>query len=121
MPARLFCCTYEQTMLMTPSRFAFSDMMSSVNASLCACIEYLKMKMKLDPYFVHFYRWAQGNNIPIVILSSGLEPIIRAVLDHLLGHSTKNTLHIVANGVESRDGKDINTIKGWQIQYRDQR
>lgn len=96
-------------------------MMDSIKTPFNECIEQLKEKMKLDPYFVEFYYWAKENNVPVVILSSGMVPIIRALFDTLLGHETEEHLYIVANDVESRDGKDINSEGGWQIKYHDDR
>jgi len=47
-------------------------------------------------------------------------PIIRALLEKLLGHKPDHIV-IIANDVESRDGKHINTPGGWQIKYHDDR
>ncbi len=86
------------------------------------CIQILKENMKLDPYFTEFYNWAKENNVPIVVLSSGMVPIISGLFEELLGHKPDpKHLAIVANDVESRDGKDINTPGGWQIKYHDDR
>lgn len=101
-------------------RDAFRDMLDSVKTPFDECIRILKENMELDPYFVDFYNWAKENNVPIVVLSSGMAPVISALLETLLGHKPEN-LTIVANDVESRDGKDINTEGGWQIKYRDDR
>ncbi|OJJ40462.1 hypothetical protein ASPWEDRAFT_166529 [Aspergillus wentii DTO 134E9] len=99
-------------------RDAFRDMLDSVKTPYNECIEYLQKNMKLDPYFVEFYNWAKENNVPIVVLSSGMVPIITSLFETLLGHKPDH-LHIVANQVESRDGKDINSEGGWQIKYHD--
>lgn len=99
----------------------FADMLGSVKTPLNECIDLLCRQMKLDPHFVEFYEWAGANNVPIVVLSSGLIPIISALLEKLLGHKPGPHLHIVANDAESRDGKDINSEWGWQVRYRDNR
>lgn len=75
--------------------------------------------MALDPHFAEFYYWAKENNVPIVVLSSGMEPVIRNLLETLLGHKLDDHLTIVSNNVASRDGKDINSANGWQIKYHD--
>lgn len=93
-------------------------MLDSVKTPYNECIATLQRNMRLDPYFVEFYNWAKENNVPIVVLSSGMVPIIRALFETLLGPNLDN-LYIVANDVESRDGKDINTEGGWQIKYHD--
>ncbi|KAJ5168185.1 Pdp3-interacting factor 1 [Penicillium canariense] len=101
-------------------RDAFRAMLESIKTPYDECIETLKKNMKLDPYFEEFYYWAEKNNVPIVILSSGMRPIISALLEQFLGHEPKSHLTIVCNEVISRDGKGINSEGGWQIQYHDE-
>jgi 2,3-diketo-5-methylthio-1-phosphopentane phosphatase len=93
-------------------------MLDSIPNPFNECIETLKRNMKLDPHFVEFYYWAQGHNVPIVVLSSGMKPIISGLFESLLGHKSDG-LTIVSNDVESRGGRDINTPHGWQIKYHD--
>ncbi|CAL5874572.1 uncharacterized protein PFLUO_LOCUS8868 [Penicillium psychrofluorescens] len=100
-------------------RDAFREMLESIKTPYDECIATLLKKMKLDPYFAEFYYWAKDNNVPIVILSSGMRPIISALLEHFLGHKPASHLTIISNEVVSRDGKDINSAGGWQIQYHD--
>ena len=99
----------------------FRDMLDSINTPFNECLEILKKNMRLDPHFSEFYYWAKENNVPIVVLSSGMVPVIETLLETLLGHKIDDHLTIVANNVESRDGKDINTPNGWQIKYHDDR
>lgn len=96
-------------------------MLGSVDTPLNECIDVLLQKMKLDPHFVEFYEWAGANNVPIIVLSSGLIPIISALLEKLLGHKPGPHLHIVANEAQSRNGKDINDVGGWEVKYLDDR
>lgn len=97
-------------------------MLDSVKPGFDECIQVLKENMQLDPYFTEFYYWAKENNVPIVVVSSGMRPIISALFEVLLGHKPDpKHLAIVANDVESRDGKDINSPGGWQIKYHDDR
>jgi 2,3-diketo-5-methylthio-1-phosphopentane phosphatase len=93
-------------------------MLDSIPHPFDECKEVLKKNMKLDPHFIEFYHWAKDHNVPIVVLSSGMKPIISTLFESLLGHKPDN-LDIVANDVESRDGRDINTSHGWQIKYHD--
>jgi 2-hydroxy-3-keto-5-methylthiopentenyl-1-phosphate phosphatase len=102
-------------------RDAFREMLDSIKTPFNECIEILKKNMKLDPYFEKFYYWAKENNVPIVILSGGMRPIIRALLEEFLGHEPGSHLHIVSNQVVSRDGKDINSEGGWKIEFHDGR
>lgn len=96
-------------------------MMDSVETPFNECIKLLTSKMELDPGFRDFYFWARENNVPIVVLSSGMIPLIKALLDSLLHQNAYDGLTIVANDVESRNGKDINSEGGWQLKYRDDR
>ncbi|KAK2736673.1 hypothetical protein FQN57_000610 [Myotisia sp. PD_48] len=99
-------------------RDSFRDMLDSVNTPFDECIRILCDKMELDPYFAEFYNWARAHNVPIVILSSGMTPIIHALLAKFLGHEPDH-IQIVANQVKSRNGKDINSPGGWEIVYHD--
>jgi 2-hydroxy-3-keto-5-methylthiopentenyl-1-phosphate phosphatase len=96
-------------------------MLDSVKTPFNECLDILRENMRLDPHFTEFYYWAKENNVPIVILSSGMIPVIQTLLETLLGHQLDDHLTIVANNVESRDGKDINSPGGWQITYHDDR
>ncbi|KAI7048038.1 hypothetical protein KC352_g45994, partial [Hortaea werneckii] len=66
-------------------RDAFRQMMDSVKKPFPECVEYLVKNIKLDPGFNEYYQWALKNQIPTVIVSSGMQPIIRAVLKNLVG------------------------------------
>lgn len=77
----------------------------------------LKDNIKLDPYFAEFYKWSLENNIPVVVLSGGMEPIIHALLENLVG-PTASKMQVVGNYVAPRDGADINTERGWEIAFR---
>ncbi|KAF7592187.1 hypothetical protein BBP40_000528 [Aspergillus hancockii] len=101
-------------------RDSFREMLDSVKTPFNECIETLLKNIRLDPHFMEFYIWSKENNVPIVVLSSGMVPIISALFESLLGSKPDDHLYIVANDVESRDGKDINTEGGWQIRYHDE-
>lgn len=100
-------------------RDAFSQMLDSVETPFDECIQILEKNIKLDPGFKEFYDWSQENNIPIVILSGGMEPAIRALLDTLLGPGWN--IQIVSNDVVAREGKKINEKGGWKIEFHDTR
>ncbi|KDB24386.1 hypothetical protein H109_03734 [Trichophyton interdigitale MR816] len=93
-------------------------MLDSIDTPFDECVEFLCQRVTLDPHFTEFYNWAKNNNVPVVVLSSGMVPIIHALLVKLLGHEPEN-IQIVANQVASRDGKDINSKGGWQIDFHD--
>jgi 2,3-diketo-5-methylthio-1-phosphopentane phosphatase len=101
-------------------RDSFQGMMESVKTPYDQCIKTLLENIKLDPHFKEFHDWCRQNNVPVVVLSSGMEPIIRALLVHLVGKEADD-IQIVANNVAPRDGKSINEEGGWQIVFHDDR
>lgn len=96
-------------------------MLNSVTTPFDQCISTLCTAIKLDPYFRAFFEWARQHNIPVVVLSGGMTPIIRALLIHLIGQEHADEIQIVSNEVASRDGRDINSEGGWKIQFHDDR
>lgn len=104
-----------------PFRDSFQEMMDSITTPYDQCIDLLLKNIKLDPGFKDFFAFAQANNIPIVILSGGMEPVIRALLEHLLGVEEVKQIQIVSNNVKARPGKTINEEKGWEIVFHDDR
>ncbi|KAJ4289522.1 hypothetical protein N0V88_007005 [Collariella sp. IMI 366227] len=101
-------------------RDAFRDMLDSIrNTPFKECIDILRKNIDLDPGFKQFYEWAKENNVPIVVLSGGMEPVIRALLAHMLGQEAADEMQIVSNGVAAREGMNINQPGGWQIVYHD--
>ncbi|KAI5795594.1 putative 3-phosphoserine phosphatase [Geopyxis carbonaria] len=93
-------------------RDAFADMLKSVTTPFDECIKILVENIKLDPGFKDFYEWATANDIPVIVLSSGMEPIIRALLTHLVG-PTADQIKIVANQAK------INADGTWEIEFHD--
>jgi 2,3-diketo-5-methylthio-1-phosphopentane phosphatase len=101
-------------------RDSFQAMLDSIKTPFDQCIKTLIENIKLDPYFKEFYDWARANNVPVVVLSGGMTPIIQALLTHLVGPEAEH-IQIVSNEVASRDGKHINEEGGWTIKYHDDR
>ncbi|EIM21913.1 hypothetical protein E3Q22_02409 [Wallemia mellicola] len=97
-------------------RDAFYEMLRSVSKakSFYECMEILKRDIVLDPGFSDFYFWAKMNNIPVIIVSSGMAPFIRSVLSKLIGEEEAKNIDIISNDVKFNDpeGKD------WEIVYR---
>lgn len=94
-------------------------MMDSIHEPLDKCISLLVANVKLDPYFARFLDFALERGIPVVVLSGGMLPIIRALLDNLLGPEKAGTLQLVANDVKPQPGKTLNERDGWDIAYHD--
>ncbi|GAA5951847.1 hypothetical protein JCM21900_004164 [Sporobolomyces salmonicolor] len=95
-------------------RDGFKEMLDSVCAnghSFDSVVEYLRKKIKLDPGFKPFFEYCKARDIPVVIVSSGMIPIIRAILTNLVGEEDAARIQIVANDVQHlEDGK-------WTIKY----
>lgn len=95
-------------------RDAFYDMLHSVKLPFNDCISLLTQNIKLDPGFTNFYNYCTENNIPVIILSGGMEPIIRALLKELMGDAAKG-IEIISNQA------DVKEDGSWEITYRDER
>ncbi|KAF8730661.1 hypothetical protein AX14_005305 [Amanita brunnescens Koide BX004] len=96
-------------------RDAFREMLDSVAANghtFDECKDVLRKKILLDVGFKDFYAWCKTNDVPVIIVSSGMAPIIRAVLSNLVGDEDANEIEIIANDADVRpDGS-------WEIKYR---
>jgi len=93
-------------------RDAFREMLESIPLSFEKCAEILKRDIKLDPGFADFYAWCKTQSIPVVIVSSGMAPLIRAVLSNLIGDEEASKIEIISNDVK------IDGNGHWEIQYR---
>ncbi|MCJ1472447.1 hypothetical protein MMC13_001095 [Lambiella insularis] len=99
-------------------RDTFLEMLNSITTPLPACISYLCAHITLDPHFSTFFAYAQSHCIPIIVLSSGMQPIIRALLTHLLGPAA-SAIEIVCNDAVPRPGKSLADPAGWTIAFHD--
>ena len=93
-------------------------MMESVTTPFPECIRLLCETIKLDPYFKDFYKWSRDNDVPVIVLSSGMTPIIRGLLVHLIGPEA-NDIEIVSNEVEDRPPKTMDQEGGWKLKFHD--
>ncbi|KAJ7910282.1 HAD-like domain-containing protein [Mycena leptocephala] len=96
-------------------RDAFREMLESITAngySFDACKEELRKSIKIDSGFTDFNSWCSANDIPVVIVSSGMAPIIRAVLSNFVSDEVANSIDIIANDVE------IEPNGHWTIKFR---
>ena len=94
--------------------------MDSVTRPFPECVDYLVKNIKLDPGFSDYLQWALKNDIPTVIVSSGMYPVIKAIMKNLVGDDA-DKIDILSNDVEARPGKSIDQEGGWQIKYHDER
>jgi len=97
----------------TSFRESFWEMLESLHPhSFEECKQLLLDNIKLDPKFDAFYEWCLAQQIPVIVLSSGMIPIIRSILVHLLGPKAEN-IEIIANNV------DVISDKEWHIVFHD--
>lgn len=104
-----------------PFRDAFRRMLDSVTAPYAQCLDALLQHISLDPGFGAFRAWAAAHNVPIVVLSGGMRPVIGALLARLLGPDAMRGLQVVSNEVAVRPGKtSLDDLAGWEIVFRDE-
>ena len=60
----------------------------------------LEKELVVDPGFKQFHAFCTNNNIPFNVISAGLKPVLRRVLDHFLGEEQSSGIDIVANEAE---------------------
>ncbi|GMM33326.1 putative phosphoric monoester hydrolase [Saccharomycopsis crataegensis] len=103
----------------TSFRDGFQQMLDSVHTPWPECIEYLKNHIDLDTGFKDFYEWCLAHNVLVVIVSSGMKPIIHNLLVKLLNGEdnvyNQHPLEIIANDVKITDEQK----QSWDIVYRD--
>lgn len=99
-------------------RDGFQQMLDSIPNDFPYCIEYLLQHIKLDPGFRKFYDYCKSQGVPIIIISSGMKPIIYNLLKHLVGEDAAEDIEIYSNQVETFD-KPNKVGKSWDIIYKD--
>ncbi|KAL1297233.1 hypothetical protein AAFC00_004796 [Neodothiora populina] len=81
------------------------EMWGSLNVPFADGFEALKDGLEIDPAFKEFHQFCLNNNIPFNVISAGLKPVLRSVLDHFIGEEAASNIDIVANDAEiSEDG-----------------
>lgn len=103
-------------------RDGFQRMIDSWQVSLTEMIEILKANITLDPGFKAFAVWAKEHQVPIIVLSSGMVPVIRGLLAKLLDDDDlMKDIEIIANDAKLQP--PINSFEekgGWNIQFHDE-
>lgn len=82
-------------------------MYASLNVPFEDGFEVMEKTIELDPDFERFHQFCVNNNIPFNVISAGLKPILRRILDGFLGEEASSHIDIVANdAVISEDGAE---------------
>jgi 2-hydroxy-3-keto-5-methylthiopentenyl-1-phosphate phosphatase len=58
------------------------EMWGSLNVPFADGFEAMKEGLDIDPEFKTFHQFCLNNNIPFNVISAGLKPVLRSVLDH---------------------------------------
>ncbi|KAM3074253.1 hypothetical protein ACMFMG_002928 [Clarireedia jacksonii] len=67
----------------------------------------MEKTLEIDPDFQKFHRFCIDNNIPFNVISAGLKPVLRRVLDKFLGEEESKRIEIVANdAIINEDGSE---------------
>jgi 2,3-diketo-5-methylthio-1-phosphopentane phosphatase len=81
------------------------EMWGSLNVPFEDGFEVMEKSLEIDPDFQAFHQFCISNNIPFNVISAGLKPILRKVLDTFLGEEESAHIQIVANEADiSEDG-----------------
>lgn len=79
------------------------EMWGSLNVPFEDGFEIMEKTLEMDPDFQHFHQFCVDNHIPFNVISAGLKPILRKVLDSFLGTEESKHIEIVANDAQIKD------------------
>jgi 2,3-diketo-5-methylthio-1-phosphopentane phosphatase len=83
------------------------EMWGSLNVPFEDGFEVMESTLEIDPDFQAFHKFCIANKIPFNVISAGLKPILRKVLDTFLGEEESAHIEIVANdAVIKEDGSE---------------
>ncbi|KAK3672681.1 hypothetical protein LTR78_007493 [Recurvomyces mirabilis] len=91
------------------------EMWGSLDVPFEDGFEALKSGLVMDQDFKVFHDFCLNNSIPFNVISAGLKPILRRVLDHFIGEESSSSIEIVAN--EATIDEEGHT---WKPQWRHQ-
>ncbi|OIW28850.1 2,3-diketo-5-methylthio-1-phosphopentane phosphatase [Coniochaeta ligniaria NRRL 30616] len=87
------------------------EMWGSLNVPFDDGFEVMKEELELDVHFRDFHDYCVKNDIPFNVISAGLKPVLRRVLDTFLGEEASSKIDIVANEAEIKeDGSEWKPI-----------
>jgi 2,3-diketo-5-methylthio-1-phosphopentane phosphatase len=89
-------------------------MWGSLNVPFDDGFEVMKQSLEMDPGFQDFHQYCLKKNIPFNVISAGLKPVLRRVLDEFIGEHQSKHIDIVANDAHiSEDGSE------WKVIWKD--
>ena len=84
-------------------REGFKKMIESVHHPFHEMEELVRRDVKLDPGFKEFYAFSKDHHIPVIVVSSGMTPIIRSIFSNLIGEKDANEIDVISNEVKFTD------------------
>jgi len=94
-------------------RDASEQMWGSLNVPFEDGFEVMKDRLEIDPAFQEFHDFCIERKIPFNVISAGIKPVLRRVLDEFVGEQAQH-IDIVANDAHiSEDGSE------WKIVWKD--
>lgn len=101
-------------------RDGFQDMLDTWNMPFSRILQILSENIKLDPGFKDFMTWARANDVPVVVLSSGMVPVLEMLLKQLVGEELVKDIEIIANNTRTIPPKNsLEEANGWTIKFHD--
>ena len=83
------------------------EMWGSLNVPFEDGFQVMERTLEIDPDFQTFHKFCIANHIPFNVISAGLKPILRKVLDTFLGEEEAKHIEIVANDAKiTEDGSE---------------
>lgn len=87
------------------------EMWGSLKVPFADGFEVMEKTLEIDPDFQSFHKWCLANDIPFNVISAGLKPILKGVLEKFLGAEEAAHIGIVANEAEIKeDGSEWKPI-----------
>ncbi|KAK0616064.1 2,3-diketo-5-methylthio-1-phosphopentane phosphatase [Bombardia bombarda] len=87
------------------------EMWSSLDVPFEDGFEVMEKNLEIDVDFRTFHKFCRENEIPFNVISAGLKPVLRRVLDTFLGEEASSHIDIVANDAEiTADGSEWKPI-----------
>jgi len=87
------------------------EMWGSLHVPFENGFDVMENSLDIDPAFQEFHKFCIDNNIPFNVISAGLKPILRKVLDTFLGEEESSHIEIVANDADIKpDGSEWKPI-----------
>ncbi len=101
-------------------RDGFQEMLDTWNMPFPRVLQILSETIELDPRFKEFLAWAREKKVPVIVLSSGMIPVLKMLLRQLAGEELVKDLEIIANDTRLIPPKNsLDEANGWTIKFHD--